>query len=116
MSAALATLSELASHSGGRPLAVLGDMLELGAAGEEAHRALGAEAARVVKALGAFGPLSRHLAEGARRAGLPEADVFEGEDAAALSEWVRRRLAPGDVLLVKGSRGMRLERVVEALS
>jgi UDP-N-acetylmuramoyl-tripeptide--D-alanyl-D-alanine ligase len=116
MSAALATLSELAARSGGRPLAVLGDMLELGPAEEEAHRALGAEAAGVVKALAAFGPLSRHLAEGARAAGVAEDDLFQGEDPAALSAWVRQRLAPGDVLLVKGSRGMRLERVVEALS
>lgn len=115
MSAALATLAELAARSGGRPLAVLGDMLELGPAAEEAHRALGAEAARVVKALGAFGPSSGRLAEGARAAGLPAADLFQGEDVAALSAWVRGRLAPGDVLLVKGSRGMRLERVVEAV-
>jgi UDP-N-acetylmuramoyl-tripeptide--D-alanyl-D-alanine ligase len=115
MSAALATLAELAAAGGGRPLAVLGDMLELGPAEEAAHRALGAEAARVVAALGAFGPRSRHLAEGARAAGLAERDLFQGEDPAALASWVRERLAPGDVLLVKGSRGMRLERVVEAL-
>lgn len=115
MSAALATLAELAGRSGGRPLAVLGDMLELGAAGAEAHRALGAEAARVARALGAFGPSSRRLAEGARAAGLPEADLFQGEDLAALTDWVRARLAPGDLLLVKGSRGMRLERLVDSL-
>jgi UDP-N-acetylmuramoyl-tripeptide--D-alanyl-D-alanine ligase len=112
MSAALATLRTLAA--GGRALAVLGDMLELGPGEEEAHRALGAEAAAVVAALGAFGPRSRHLAEAARRAGLGEVR-HEPEDPGALAAWVRERLRPGDVLLVKGSRGMKLERLVQAV-
>ena len=116
MSAALATLRELAARGGGRPLAVLGDMLELGPAEAEAHRALGAEAAGVVRALGAFGPRSAATAEGARAAGLAAADVHQGEDVAALAAWVKERLGPGDVLLVKGSRGMKLERLVEALA
>jgi len=116
MTAALRTLAELASRGGGRALAVLGDMLELGPAEAEAHRALGAEAAAVVRGLAAFGPRSRLTAEGARAAGLPAADLVHAEEIAPLAVWVRERLAPGDVLLVKGSRGMRLERLVEALS
>jgi UDP-N-acetylmuramoyl-tripeptide--D-alanyl-D-alanine ligase len=118
MEAALATLQALAAGSGGRPVAVLGDMLELGPTEAEAHRALGASAARVVKALAVFGPRSRATAEGARSAGLPAADVasFEGEELEPLAAWVKGRLAPGDVLLVKGSRGMRLERLVEVLA
>jgi len=116
MSAALRTLAELAGRSGGRALAVLGDMLELGPAEEEAHRALGAEAAAVVRSLGAFGPRSRHTAAGARAAGLPAADLLHAEEIAPLAAWARERLAPGDVLLVKGSRGMKLERLVEALA
>ncbi|MBI5067715.1 MAG: UDP-N-acetylmuramoyl-tripeptide--D-alanyl-D-alanine ligase [Deltaproteobacteria bacterium] len=116
MSAALLTLAELAGRSGGRALAVLGDMLELGPAEAEAHRALGAEAAPLLKGLAAFGPRSRHTADGAREAGLPAADLLHAEEIAPLAAWVRERLAPGDVLLVKGSRGMKLERLVEAIS
>jgi UDP-N-acetylmuramoyl-tripeptide--D-alanyl-D-alanine ligase len=111
MSAALRTLTALAA--GGRAVAVLGDMLELGPAEEEAHLALGREAAGVAGAVAAFGPRSRHTAEAARAAGL--ADVFHTEDMAALAAHVRGALRPGDVVLVKGSRGNKLERLVEAL-
>lgn len=115
MTAALEVLSGLARASAaGRAVAVLGDMLELGALEGEAHRALGAEAARAgVAVLAAFGPRSRATAEGARAAGLPE--VFHTEDVDELVRYVKGRLAPADVLLVKASRGMKLERLVEAL-
>jgi UDP-N-acetylmuramoyl-tripeptide--D-alanyl-D-alanine ligase len=113
MSAGLRTLAELARGEGRRPVAVLGDMLELGAFEAEAHRALGAEAAAAGIALAAFfGPRSRAGAEAARAAGL---DALDTEDLDQLAAWAKARLAPGDVLLVKGSRGMRLERLVEAL-
>jgi UDP-N-acetylmuramoyl-tripeptide--D-alanyl-D-alanine ligase len=112
MRAALATLREL-TGPGARAFAVLGDMLELGGEELAAHRRLGEEAAGSVALLAAFGPRSRHAAEAARAAGL--ADVFHTEEIAALVDHVRQRLRPDDVLLVKGSRGMKLERLVEAL-
>jgi UDP-N-acetylmuramoyl-tripeptide--D-alanyl-D-alanine ligase len=92
----------------------LGDMLELGAIADEAHR----EAGRAIAALGAdellgIGPRARLAVESARAAGLREArHVTTFEDTVA---HLLKRLTPGDVLLVKGSRGMRLERVVDAL-
>jgi UDP-N-acetylmuramoyl-tripeptide--D-alanyl-D-alanine ligase len=112
MTAALRTLAALAG-SARRAVAVLGDMLELGPMEREAHRALGEEAAGVVRLLFSFGPRSKETAEAARAAGL--ADTFHTEDMPALVELVRARLSPHDVLLVKGSRGNRLERLVEAL-
>jgi UDP-N-acetylmuramoyl-tripeptide--D-alanyl-D-alanine ligase len=117
MAAALRALSEIAaSQDGARPVAVLGDMLELGPIEVEAHRALGAEAVRAgVRLLAAFGPRSRATLAAARAAGLPEDMGFHAEEVAALAGFVRARLRAGDVLLVKGSRGMKLERLVEAL-
>ena len=113
MSAGLRTLTDLARAAGRRPVAVLGDMLELGAFEAEAHRALGEEAARAgVVRLAAFGPRARGTAEAARAAGL---DAFHTEELPALVAWARAQVSPGDVLLVKGSRGMKLERLVEAL-
>jgi UDP-N-acetylmuramoyl-tripeptide--D-alanyl-D-alanine ligase len=112
MSAALRTAADLARASGGRALAVLGDMLELGAFEAEAHRALGAEAAAGLAALATFGPRAREAAEAARSGGLA---AFHAEDLDALVLWTRETIRPGDVLLVKGSRGMKLERLVEAL-
>ncbi len=114
MSAALSTLADLARSSGGRPVAALGDMLELGPLEAEAHRALGAQAAAAgVRALATFGPRSRATAEAARAAGL--ADAFHTEDVDELVRWARTTLSRGDVLLVKASRGMKLERLVEGL-
>jgi UDP-N-acetylmuramoyl-tripeptide--D-alanyl-D-alanine ligase len=114
MKAALATLRTLAGT--GRAVAALGDMLELGAAEADLHRELGADAARSgLAALATFGPRSRLAHEAALAAGVPAADAFHTEDPQALAAFVRERLRPGDVLLVKGSRGMKLERLVEAL-
>jgi UDP-N-acetylmuramoyl-tripeptide--D-alanyl-D-alanine ligase len=116
MEAALRTLAELARAEGGRPLAVLGDMLELGPGEADLHRGVGAEAARVpVARLFGFGPRSRETLAGAVAAGLPAERTFQTEDPAALAEAVRGAVTPGDVLLIKGSRGMRLERLVVAL-
>jgi len=118
MGAALATLAELAAAEGGRALAVLGDMLELGPEEHALHRGVGEAAARAGLAfLAGFGPRARATLEGAVAAGLPGDRTFHTEDAEALAEAVRTlaRPAAGDVLLVKGSRGMKLERLVEAL-
>jgi UDP-N-acetylmuramoyl-tripeptide--D-alanyl-D-alanine ligase len=116
MEAALQTLGGLARAEGGRPLAALGDMLELGPGEAELHRGVGAAAARLpVARLFGFGPRSRETLAGALAAGLPAERAFHTEELAALAVAVRAAVVPGDVLLVKASRGMRLERLVEAL-
>jgi UDP-N-acetylmuramoyl-tripeptide--D-alanyl-D-alanine ligase len=114
MRAALRTLRQLAGA--GRALAALGDMLELGTAEDDLHRELGREAAAAgLAALATFGPLARLAREAAIEAGMARSDTFHTEDPLLLVAFVRERLRPGDVLLVKGSRGMKLERLVEAL-
>jgi UDP-N-acetylmuramoyl-tripeptide--D-alanyl-D-alanine ligase len=114
MKAALLTLRQLAG--GGRALAALGDMLELGTAEWDLHRELGRDAAAAgLAALAAFGPRARLTRDAAVEAGLAPPDAFHTEDPRALAAFLRDRLRPGDVLLVKGSRGMKLERLVEAL-
>jgi UDP-N-acetylmuramoyl-tripeptide--D-alanyl-D-alanine ligase len=114
MKAALRTVRQLAGA--GRAVAALGDMLELGAQEGELHRELGREAASAgLAALATFGPLTRLSHEAALSAGLDPSAAFHTDDPRALAAWVRERLRPGDALLVKGSRGMKLERLVEAL-
>jgi UDP-N-acetylmuramyl pentapeptide synthase len=110
--AALDTLG--ARRRGRRAVVVLGDMLELGVLSDEAHREIG----RAVAALPAdefvgVGRAAALAVESARTAGIAEAYHAKSyEDAVA---HLTKRLAPGDVVLVKGSRGMRMERVVDAL-
>jgi UDP-N-acetylmuramoyl-tripeptide--D-alanyl-D-alanine ligase len=97
-----------------RLVAVLGDMLELGPTAEEAHRELGrAAAAAGADEVVGVGRWALLAVEAARAAGVPDAQhVTTFEDTVA---HLLKRLAPGDVVLVKGSRGMRMERVVDAL-
>jgi len=114
MKAALRTLRQLAGA--GRAVAALGDMLELGPTEGDLHRELGRDAASAgLAALAAFGPRARLALDAALAAGMNPSDAFHTEDPQALAAFVRERLRPGDVLLVKGSRGMKLERLVEAL-
>ena len=115
MSAALATVTGSVGASG-RALAVLGDMLELGDDAEELHAAAGREAVgRGLAGLAAVGALGAHIGRGAREAGLPVDRLLITDDpvdaAAAVAGWSR----PGDWILVKASRGARLERAVSAL-
>ena len=110
--AALDTLS--AHRRGRRIIVVLGDMLELGPMTDEAHREVGrAVAALPADELVGLGRAAQLAVEAAKEAGLAEArhlTTFEDTVAHLL-----KRLTAGDVVLVKGSRGMRMERVVDAL-
>jgi len=108
MQAALDTLAAMPAE--GRRIAVLGDMLELGEIAEEAHQQLGRYAsAGGVDALFALGDFGETLVGGAVESGMGMANAYETSDelAGALSGFV----APGDVVLLKGSRGMRMEQV-----
>ncbi len=99
-------------------VAVLGDMLELGPYEAQAHREVGAYAAARVDHIYTFGPRAQAIAHGAAEAGLPPARIhtFDEEDVDELVRALRAHLEPDTVLLVKGSRGMRMERIVEALA
>lgn len=113
--AALDFLAETPLPDGRRRLAVLGDMLELGPDEERLHREIGSRAAAVVEGLVTVGQRGRWIADAARTAGLNRVAVADDAEEAAMV--VDRELAPaaGDLLLVKGSRGIELERLVEAL-
>jgi UDP-N-acetylmuramoyl-tripeptide--D-alanyl-D-alanine ligase len=110
MEAALETTRQLGA--GHRLGAVLGDMLELGPQELNLHREVGGRA-RGLDYLLAFGPRAAALAEGARAAGVPVVAHTDSFDQALA--WIQERLRPKDLLLVKGSRGMALERFREAL-
>lgn len=111
---ALETASELAAARQGRLVAVLGDMLELGAYEEEEHQRVGEAVARVgVSLFVACGRRMKLAADEARELG---ADLVIDElDPMSAVPHVIDFVAPGDVIVVKGSRSMRMERVVAAL-
>jgi len=112
MAAALETLGHLARAAGGRAVAVLGDMLELGEGEAAEHRALASKAGQAVALAAFFGPRSAASPE---VSGLSPATAHFTE-VEPLVAWLLPRLSAKDVVLVKASRGMRLERVVEALT
>src|SRR5205823_5573074 len=114
--AALLTLTHLV-HGKGRAIAVLGDMLELGPTELDLHRDVGRFAAGAgLSLLVCFGSRARALGEGAMEAGLPRDAVEFTEEPAEAVRTVRARLRPEDVVLVKGSRGMKMERISDALA
>ena len=110
-----AALETTASLYAGRRIAVLGDMLELGAAAEEAHREIGRRAAQLgFAALVTYGAQAHWMHEAALAAGCPVClHAATHEEAAAQ---LRRLLADGDTVLFKGSRGMRMEQVIALLT
>ena len=105
---------DLLAELNGRHLALLGDMLELGAYEEEGHRQVGRRAAEVLDVLATVGPRASRIAEEARRCN-PRLAVRAWHDREEAAAWLRSQLAAGDYVLVKGSRGMALEQVVPML-
>jgi len=114
---AVRRLLELLARAPGRRVAVLGEMYELGDLAQEAHRHAGEQAAAACDLLIAVGGAdANRIADGAREAGFPDGLVHLVEDADRAAELLRRVLRPGDVVLVKGSRGVGLDRTVAELT
>ncbi|MCM2263833.1 MAG: UDP-N-acetylmuramoyl-tripeptide--D-alanyl-D-alanine ligase [Desulfuromonadales bacterium] len=114
MRAALDALYDLGRP--GRRIAVLGDMLELGQAAHDLHHELGMLVAERADWLFTLGELAREIAVGAAEHGLPGERIVSADTVEELLERLRPILQPGDRLLIKGSRGMRMERVSARLS
>ncbi|MBP9748083.1 MAG: hypothetical protein KBD17_00420 [Candidatus Pacebacteria bacterium] len=110
---ALKTLGEIKCH--GRRIAILGDMLELGKHTVEAHQNIGRIATENAHVLLVVGQRSLAIKEGAIDAGMSADNIFEFLDARTAGEFIKTFVKNGDVILVKGSQGMRMERVVEAI-
>jgi UDP-N-acetylmuramoyl-tripeptide--D-alanyl-D-alanine ligase len=109
--AALNLLEELE----GRKVAVLGDMLELGQYEQQGHEMVGYRAAEVVDELICIGEKAKMIAEAARRSGMPESSIRTLLDKQDVIDYLLPRMDADDVILVKGSRGARLDQVVGAL-
>lgn len=113
--AALDLLAEIAPGPGGRRVALLGDMRELGARSTELHADTGRYAAERVDLLLTVGDEAQVLSDAARAAGLAPGAVRHLSDPDAAAAALAAALHPGDVVLVKGSRALALERVIASL-
>ena len=111
MCAAINTTAEIAE---GRKIAVLGDMLELGSLAENLHRAIGADLVKHnFSVLVTVGQLGRLIAEGAKEAGIEK--IFTADSHEQAAEYLRQILTVGDTVLFKGSRAMRMEKIIELI-
>ena len=108
---ALRVLEQLKGR--GRRIAVLGNMAELGAHSEEAHREAGKEAVPAVDVLITVGVFAHNIALAAREGGL--SSVISFDTASLAGEHLVGMLRPNDIILIKGSQSIRLERAVERL-
>ncbi len=111
MLAALNLLDEL----DGRKVAVLGDMLELGPYERQGHELVGMRAAQVAKVLLTLGTRGHMIADSARRAGMKSANIMEFEDIAPIVDWLMKHLTSNDAVLIKGSHGLRMDRITATL-
>jgi UDP-N-acetylmuramoyl-tripeptide--D-alanyl-D-alanine ligase len=111
MLAALNLLEEME----GRRIAVLGDMLELGQYERQGHEMIGLRAAQVARILLTLGTRAHIIAEAARNAGMKPSHIQEFEQLELLVAWLKENLTPRDTVLIKGSHGLRMDRITAAL-
>jgi len=111
MLAALNLLDEL----DGRKVAVLGDMLELGPYERGGHEMVGLRAAQVADVLLTLGERAHTIAEAARRATGKKRTIMEFSEVDPLVEWLGNNLTKNDVVLIKGSHGLRMDRIISSL-
>lgn len=98
-----------------RKIACLGDMLELGQFSVRAHHEAGKQVATCADVLVTIGVRARGIAKGALDAGMSSEMIFQYDDAHQAGKELEMMLCEGDVVLVKGSQSMRLERIVEEI-
>ncbi|MDD4607092.1 MAG: UDP-N-acetylmuramoyl-tripeptide--D-alanyl-D-alanine ligase [Patescibacteria group bacterium] len=112
--AGLETLSELTVQA--RKIAVLGDMLELGSFTEEGHRDVGRVVAiSHVDILVTVGEKSNDTILGAKKAGMAEENLFHFDKTEEAGRFLQDKIKEGDLILIKGSQGMRMEKIVKEL-
>jgi UDP-N-acetylmuramoyl-tripeptide--D-alanyl-D-alanine ligase len=111
MLAALNLLDEL----DGRKIAVLGDMLELGQYEKQGHELVGMRTAQVAKILLTLGTRAKIIAEAARKAGMKSSNVLEFESSESIIDWLNKNLTANDAVLIKGSHGLRMDRITATL-
>ncbi len=111
MLAALNLLDEM----DGRKIAVLGDMLELGPYERQGHEMVGMRAAQVAKTLLTLGMRAHMIADAARRGGMKSSHIFEFENPDMIVDWLNKNLTSNDAVLIKGSHGLRMDRITAAL-
>ncbi len=117
--AALDLLGDLppgqASGTGGRRIAVLGDMLELGQYEQAGHESVGVRAAQVADILVTLGQRAHIIAEFAAQAGMKRAAIHEYDEIGPVADWLKQNLGAGDVALIKGSHGLRMDQIIATL-
>jgi UDP-N-acetylmuramoyl-tripeptide--D-alanyl-D-alanine ligase len=112
---ALEVFARLREKENRRWIAVLGDMLELGSFTEEAHRQVGRKCREVCDLLVTVGERARFIADEAIIVGMPKERVMTMHTTEEAGHWLQEIIKEGDCLLIKGSQGMRMERIVKEL-
>ncbi len=112
--AALRTLKDLKHdpHHKGKKIAILGDMLELGKHSSEEHKKIGQLARECCDILITAGVRARSIAEGALQSGMNEMKIVQCDTSQEAGKMAEGLIAPGDIVLVKGSQGVRMEKAV----
>ena len=112
MESAIEVLKEV---EGKRKIAVLGDMLELGKFTEDEHYLVGENIYGVADILVAVGPRAKTISQGALEKGFNLKNVYNFDSSKTASKFLEGIVEEGDIILIKGSQGVRLERAVEAI-
>jgi UDP-N-acetylmuramoyl-tripeptide--D-alanyl-D-alanine ligase len=116
MMAGLEVLQAFSPVEGAKRVAALGQMAELGPYSEQEHRMIGMYAAEVgVDLLITVGEPSRDIRRGAIEAGIPEEQTQHFDSSVDAGRWLDREINKGDIILVKGSQSVRMEKVVKDL-
>lgn len=109
--AALNLLEDMEGHK----IAILGDMLELGIYEQSGHEMVGSRAAQFCDVLYTVGPRSLYIAQAAKKSGMSEGQIHSFDTTAQVIDAVQNQFTSGDIILIKGSHGMRMDQIVSAM-
>jgi len=113
---ALDMMSKIPLSKGARRFAVLGDMLELGSASEQGHRQVGQQVVKSkINKLIVVGERARDIARGAEQVGMLPDNIFHFAKAEQAGRFIQDRISQGDLILIKGSQGIRMEKIVKEI-
>lgn len=110
-----AALESLRIFEERRKIVVLGDMLEIGQYAPEAHKIIGKKAAEIADLIFTVGTRAKFIAESAARTGFPQNKIFQFMSSDETAKVVQKEMNEGDIVLVKGSRAMKMEKIVKEI-